>query len=90
MEPAAERERAPPQWLTHPPGKSIDLPHLRAHRSQIAAAPDRCPQDNKIVVVTQFCLQSIEFGNERSDAGCQRPCQAQLIPEGLQLLAPAV
>ena len=90
MEPSAERERAPSQWLTHPRGKSIDLPHFRAHRSQITAASERCSQDDKIVVVTQFCLQSVEFGNERSDARHQRPRQPQLIPEGFQLFAPAV
>src|SRR5262245_2880888 len=82
MKPAAERERAPSQWLTHPRGKSIDVPHFRPHRSQITAASQRRPQDDKVVVVTQFCLQSIELGNERSDAGHQRPCQAQLIPKG--------
>src|SRR5580765_1749881 len=31
MEPAAEREGAPPQWLTHPRGKSIDPPYFCAH-----------------------------------------------------------
>ena len=35
MEPTAERERAPSQRLTHARGKSIDLPHFCAHRSQI-------------------------------------------------------
>ena len=90
MEAAAERERAPPQGLTHSCGQSINLPHFLAHRSQITAAPQRSPEDDKIVVITQFCLQSIEFGNERSDAGHQWPCQAQLIPEGFQLFAPAV
>jgi hypothetical protein len=90
MEPAAKPERAPSQCLTHPPGKAIDLPYFRPHRSQITAAPQRGRQDDKIVVVTQFCLQSIEVGKERSDAGHQRPCQAQLIPEGFQLFAPAV
>jgi hypothetical protein len=63
MEPAAEHERALSQWLTHPRGQSIDVPHFRAHRSQITAASQRRLQDDKIVVVTQFCLQSIEFGN---------------------------
>ena len=90
MEPAAEREGAPPQWLTHPRGKSIDLPDFRAHRSKVTAASQRGRQDDKIVVVTQFCLQSFEFGNERSDARHQRPSQTQLIPEGFQLFAPVV
>ena len=75
MEPAAERECAPSEWLTHPCGKSINLPHFRAHRSQITAASQRCPQNDKVVVVTQLCFQSIELGNERSDAGRQRPCE---------------
>jgi hypothetical protein len=52
MEPETERERAASQWLAHPHGKSIDLPHFRAHRSQLTAASQRCPQDHKIVVVT--------------------------------------
>src|SRR6185503_9025993 len=89
-EPATERERAPSEWLTRPLGESIDLPYLRAHRSQFTAASQRCRQDDQIVVVTQFCFQSLELGNERSDAGCQRLYQAQLIPEGLYLFAPAV
>ena len=63
MQPAAERERAPPQWLTHPRGKTIDLPDVRAHRSQIAAASQRCRQDDEIMVITQFCLQPFEVGN---------------------------
>ena len=90
MQPAAERKCAPSQRLAHPRGKSIDLPHFGAHRSQITAGSQRCLQDDKIVVVTQFCLQTLEVGNERSDAGHQRPCQAQLIPEGFHLFAPAV
>ena len=60
MEPAAERERASSQWLTHPRGKSIDLPHFRTHRSQITTASQRCLQHDKIVVVTQGGLQLLE------------------------------
>jgi hypothetical protein len=87
---AAQRERAPPQGLAHPCGKSIDLPYFGAHRPQIAAASQRCCQNDEIVVVTQFCLQLFELGNERIGAGQQRPCQSQLIPQRLQLLSPAV
>src|SRR6267154_1065084 len=35
VEPATEHERASPQWLTHPRGKSINVPYLGTHRSQI-------------------------------------------------------
>ena len=76
MQPAAERKRTPSQWLTHPRGKSIDLPHLGMHRSQITAGSQRRPQDDEIVVVTEFCLQTLEVGNEGSEAGHQRPGQA--------------
>ena len=63
MQPPAEREGASPQWLTHPPGKTIDLPDVGAHRAQIATAPQRCRQDNEIVVITQLCLQPFEVGH---------------------------
>jgi hypothetical protein len=75
MEPTAEPERALSQWLAHPRGKSIDLPNVHAHRSQIAAASQRCRQDDQIVVVTQLRLQSIELGKEGRDAGQQRPAR---------------
>jgi hypothetical protein len=81
MEPSAERERAPPQLLTHPRGKTIDLPDVRAHRSQIAAGSQRCRQDDEIVVISQFCLQPLQFGNQWSDAGGERLGQTR-IPVG--------
>ena len=90
MDPAAERERASPQWLAHACGESIELAHFRAHRWQITAAPQRGPQHDQIVVVTQFCLQSVELVYERREAGGQRPGQAELIPEGFHLFAPVV
>ena len=63
MQPAAERERTPPQRPTHPRGKTLDLPDVGAHRSQIAAASQRCRQDDEIMVITQFCLQPFEVRN---------------------------
>jgi hypothetical protein len=68
MQPAAERERALPQWPSHPRGKTTDLPDLVAHRPQIAATSQRSRQDDEIVVVTQFGLQTLEVGNQRRDA----------------------
>jgi hypothetical protein len=64
MEPAAEREGAPPQWLPHSAGQSIDRSYFRAHRTQITAASQRCLQDDKVVVVTQRCLQSMDGGRQ--------------------------
>ena len=69
MHPAAECERAPLQRLTHPRSKTIDSPDVRAHRSQIATGSQRCRQDDEVMLVTQFCFQSLEIGNEWSDAG---------------------
>ena len=79
MHPATEYERAPPQWLTHPRGQTIDPPDVRAHRSQIAAGSQRCRQDDEVMLVTQFRFQSLEVGNERSDAGGERLGQTQLF-----------
>ena len=90
MEPAAEREGPPSQWLTHPSGQSIDYSYVRPHRTQLAAPSQRCRQDDKIVVITQFGLQTMEVGYERRNPGHQRPCQTQLIPESLQLFSPAM
>ena len=90
MDPVAERERASPQWPTHTCGKSIDLAHFRAHRWQVATAPQRGREDDKIVVVTQFCLQSFQAGNERREAARQAPCQTELIPERFDFFAPAM
>ena len=90
MDPAPERERASSQWLAHACGESIDLAHFSAHRWQVTTAPQRGREDDKIVVVTQFCFQSFQLGNERRDAHRQAPREAKLIPERFHFFAPAV
>jgi hypothetical protein len=90
MHPASNRERAPPQRLTHPRGKTLDVPQFRVHPSQLAATSQRGPQNDEIVVITQIRLEPFQAGNEGSDAGGERLREAQLIPERFHFLAPAM
>ena len=72
MRPKPDRERTPPQQLTHPGGKTPHLSYLRADGSQLATTSQRCFQNDEIVVIAQVCFEPFQVGNQRSLTRDQR------------------
>ena len=67
--------------------KVCDLPYRYVHRFRRSAALSVAARTLTRVVAPSG-LQRLSLGNERRDAVVSGLCQAQLIPEGFQLLAP--